>query len=416
MGSYIPSAQGACMTRLIGYMAILCLLATMVGCGGVTSTGTLAYISNSQGSGFTVFNVNTDGTLTLSDISPQNTPASPKVIQFAPNGKWAYFLDQGGTTIYGFTRAGNGTLPTQIGQFYTGPGASSLVIAAGSNFIYVALPNTNMLAIYSIDQTTGILSQVGSNVVIGYAVQQLVMSPGGNLLFGLAPSSQTVLSWTLNPSSGVATGPTTLPVGLDPSYLVLSANGAYAYVLDHQSVTNVPANGSTLAYSTPNIFGFNVLSSGVLDPMPDSPFNENADVNGIYPTNPVAGATSHDNRFLFVANAGTHNVSVFQIASTSGAQGELTEVLGSKTTINGVPVSTASPFDCGYTVKPVACTTPSFVTVSNANNALYIIDAGTQGSTGRIFQYQINQNTGSIRAQNPTSVSAGGGPAWITIR
>ena len=88
------------MKHLIGYTAALCLLAFTVGCGGVTSTGTLAYISNSNGSGFTVYTVNTDGTLTTSSISPQSTPtpggSGPKVLQFSPNGKWAYYLDNAG--------------------------------------------------------------------------------------------------------------------------------------------------------------------------------------------------------------------------------------------------------------------------------------------------------------------------------
>src|SRR5476649_1438023 len=128
MSGNVRSALGACMKRLIGYTAAICLLALMVGCGGVTSTGTLAYISNSQGTGFTVFTVNTDGTLTKSSISPQNTPAAPKVLQFAPNGKWAYFLDQGGANIFAFVRAGNGQLTTQIDEVNVSGQASSLVI------------------------------------------------------------------------------------------------------------------------------------------------------------------------------------------------------------------------------------------------------------------------------------------------
>ena len=67
-----------------------------------------------RGTGFTVFNVNTDGTLTMASISPQTTPAAPKMLQFSANGKWAYFLDAAGANIYAYTRAGNGTLATPI--------------------------------------------------------------------------------------------------------------------------------------------------------------------------------------------------------------------------------------------------------------------------------------------------------------
>ena len=196
------------MKRLIGYTAALCLLAVMVGCGGTTSTGTLAYISNSTGTSFTVYNVNTDGTLTLSDISPQNTPAAPKVVQISANGTWAYFLDAAGDTIYAYRRAGNGSFPTLIDSYPVGPGASSLVISPNSAFLYVALPNTlsGALAIYSIDPATGILSQVGSNLQVGYPMTQLVMASGGSTLFGLSPTKQAALAWTLNTSSGVGHG------------------------------------------------------------------------------------------------------------------------------------------------------------------------------------------------------------------
>jgi 6-phosphogluconolactonase (cycloisomerase 2 family) len=392
------------MKRLIGYTAALCLLAITVGCGGVTSTGTLAYISNSAGTGFTVFKVNTDGTLTKSSISPQNTPAAPKVLQFTANGKWAYFLDAGGANIFAYKRSGSGELITEIDSFPVTGAASSLVISPNSNFLYVALPNTQKLAVYSIDSATGILSQVGSSTLIGFSITELAMAPGGGLLFGLAPSQQAVLTFTLNSSSGVALQASNLPVGVNPSYMILSANGNYVYVLDH---TATGANNST-GIASANIYGFNVASSGVLQQMAGSPFNGNADaITGIPPANPVAGATSNDTRYLFVANQGTHNVSVFKINSTSG---ELSEVLGATTTANGIPSSTASPFDCG-----AGCTTPSFLAVSGVNNAMYLLDT----PAGKLFQFRIDQNTGQLRAQNPPSVTAEtatSNPTWITIR
>jgi 6-phosphogluconolactonase (cycloisomerase 2 family) len=386
------------MKRLIGYTAALCLLAMMVGCGGVTSTGTLAYVSNSTGTGFTVFTVNTDGTLTKSSISPQNTPAAPKVLQFSANGKWAYFLDQGGANIWAYTRAGNGTLSTLIDSYPVSGEASSLVIAPNNTFLYVALPNTLKVAVYSIDQNTGILSQVGSPTLVGYAISQLVMAPGGAALYGLAPSQAAILTFSLNSSSGVMTQANTYPVGVSPSYLILSVNGSYMYVLDHTAAD--PILGT-------DIFAYNVSGTN-LTLMAGEPFHENADaITGILPTNPVGGATSNDNRYLFVANQGSHNISTFKINSTTG---EPTEVLGSTTTVNGIQVSTASPFDCGS-----GCTTPSFVSVSGSNNALYVINE----PTGKIFQFQIDQNTGKLRALNPASVgaeSATSNPTWITIR
>ena len=396
------------MKRLIACMAGLCLLALMVGCGGVSSTGTFAYVANKSGGGFTVYTVNADGTLTLNSISPQNTPANPGPLDlvFTPNSKWAYFLDASGSHVYGYTRAGNGTLASAVDTngYSVGPGASSLVVSTNSNFVYVALPTTKQLAIYSIDQSTGQLSQVGSNINIGYAIDQLVMTPSGNLLLGLSTAQQVVVSWTLVSSTGVATQVATTPVGIQPSYLALSTNGSYAYVMDHVATTTVTSGGAS--YTTPNIYGFSVLSSGVLQAMADSPFNENPDVNGVYPTNPVFAVTSNDNRYLFVANQGTHNISSFKISTTTG---ELTEVLGSKTVVNGITTSTASPFDCG-----TGCVSPYFMSVPAGNNALYVLDPSS--SSNKLFQFKIDQNTGRLRAMTPASLSGLSTPNWITLK
>ncbi|MGA3126932.1 MAG: beta-propeller fold lactonase family protein [Candidatus Korobacteraceae bacterium] len=445
------------MKRLIGYTAALCLLAFTVGCGGVTSTGTLAYISNSTGTGFTVYTVNTDGTLTTSSISPQSAPTpagdGPKVMQIAANGKWAYYLDNAGNTIYGYYRDGNGTLTAQIGTWSvsggtSGYGASALVIHPNNMFLYASLPNYlgGAIAIYSIDQSTGILTQVGSNIQLDYPISQLVMTTSGGAIFGLSPASnfktsggqtitgkQAVLFWTVNSSSGLLTGPIATPVGVSPNYMVLSANGSYMYVLDNTATTLINAttivNGQSVSCATlsstsaaytgcysPNIYGYNVSTSSTtpLSPMAGTSvgggnvFNENADlITGIFPSNPVAGVTTNDTHFLFVANQGSHNVSVFKLNATSG---QPTEVLGSLSTVNGISVSSASPFDCGS-----GCSTPSFAAVAKANNALYLLDI----NAGRIFQFAVNENTGQIRALSPASVgaeTATSHPAWITIR
>jgi 6-phosphogluconolactonase (cycloisomerase 2 family) len=419
------------MKRLIGYTAVLCLLALTVGCGGVTSSGTLAYISNSTGTGFTVYTVNTNGTLTTSSISPQTTPAAPLVIQFSANGKWAYFLDHTGkdtlgrptgSTIYAYTRAGNGTLSTFIGTFAVN-GATSLVIAPNNLYVYVAEPDvavpggqTGELAIYAIDPSTGILS-TSAILNVGYSIEQLVMNSSGSLLFGLSTSQQTVVSWTLNASSGSATQVSTLPVGTVPDYMVLAANGNFMYILDATATTpnypNVALGGAP--GSSPNFYAYSVASTGILSGIPGQPgqplgvFNENADLQtGIFPQNPIGGVTSNDSRFLFIANQGGtqgSSISVFRIEAVSG---EPSEVLGSLTTVGGITTSSESPFPCG-------CTGASFAAIAKTNNTLYVLDE----AAGKVFQFEVDQNLGVIRALVPPSQpaeSATSSPTWITLR
>jgi 6-phosphogluconolactonase (cycloisomerase 2 family) len=399
------------MKRLIACMAALCLVALTVGCGGVSSSGTLAYVSNSTGTGFTVFTVNTNGTLTPASISPQTTPAAPKMLQFSPNGRWAYFLDTPGTNIIAFTRAGNGTLATHIDTIPVNGAASSLVISPNNLFLYVSLPGalTGELATYRIDQSTGDLFQVfGSNTPLGFSITQLLMAPNGSVLYGLAPAQQAVLTFTLNASTGLATGPNTFAVGPTPpcrDYLtntadqapcggmILSANGNFLYVVDQT------ATGS-----------FTNIVTG----LSGSPFHENADLiqvggQNLFPTEPVAGVTSSDSRFLFIANLGTKNISVFKIGTGSPlGLGELDEVKGpGLITVNGNQVSTQSPFDCG-----TGCSAPDFLSVSKTNNALFVLDT----NAAKIFQFNVDQNTGRLRPLSPASLSAGATPTFITLR
>ncbi len=400
------------MKRFIGYTAVLCLLAIMVGCGGVTSTGTLAYVANSNGTGFTVFSVNTDGTLTTASISPLPTPQAPQNIVFSPNGIWVFFLDAAGDNIYAYRRSGNGTFaaPVSTSPFPVGPGASSLVVTPNNQFVYVALPNQlgGALAIFSVDQATGILSQVGSNIQVSYPMTQLLISPSGDTLYGLARARQTVLAWSLNTTSGLVTGPATLGVGNDPAFMVLSPKGSYMYVMDHTETTVIANAKSGLPPGpSPDIFALNV-SGTTISKMSGLPFHENADLlSGNFPAGPVGGVISSDSRFLYVANQNGF-ISVFRLSSTTG---EPSEVLGSLATVNGVATSTASPFTCG-----TDCTTPAFINISAQNNALYVLD--TTPNANKIYQLAINQSTGQLRSLSPASVgaeSATSNPIWITI-
>jgi hypothetical protein len=190
--------------------------------------------------------------------------------------------------------------------------------------------------------------------------------------------------------------------------MVLSTNGSYLYVLDHQDTAPYPNPGTGGTGPSPSIYAFTTASTGILLTIPNSPFHENPYQLSPYPfpSNPIGGATSSDSRFLYIANLGSGNggfVSVFSISATAGLLGQLTEVIGQPTFVNGVAVSsTASPYPCGCS--------PTFLAVARANNGLYLL------SPTAIFQFAIQQNTGVLRAFQPASVPVSNNPTWITIR
>ncbi len=386
------------MKRLISCMAVLCLAALLaaltVGCGGTSSSGNLAYVSNSTGTGFKVFTVSTQGPLT--NPSQQNTPAPPKQLQISANGKWAFFLENSGNRIFGFTRSGNGTFVNPItgSPFNLTSSGSSIVITPNNKFLYAAIPGSNDLAIFVINQSTGELTQIGTNHV-GDAITQLAIRPDGSALFGLAPTNQEVVGFRLDPNSGSAQKLSTGSIGFNApdKGLILSADGNFIYVPDQ---SQPPAGVG------PVIYGFSTNANGDLEPIAGVTFNEHADANThIFPTVPVGGATSNDNRWLFIANQGSHNISVFDIHTVGG---------GDPREFPGVA---PSPYDCGTFVPPeVSCSPPSFIAVSKLNNAIYVLDT----NAARIFQLAVDQSTGVLRSLEPHSVDAGPTPVWITIR
>jgi 6-phosphogluconolactonase (cycloisomerase 2 family) len=426
----------------LGCIAVICLAALVaaltVGCGGTAHSSTLAYVSNSTGTGFTVFSINNNGTLTTASVSPQNTGIAPKLLQISANGKWAYFLNNTSTVdgcspggcIYGFTRSGNGAFQEAItgSPFPLTSAGSSLVISPNNLFVYAAVPGSNEVAIFRIEQSTGQLIQLGSNKPVGAAITHLAIAPDGLALYGLAPTQQAVLGFRIpdpligsivNSNSPGSIGPSAPDYGL-----ILSVDGNFIYVPDKTQTDtfttngNVNGTGVTFTGQSPTIYGFSTKTNGVegaLQPIPGVVFHENADLSPLaeqppnpaqYPTLPVAGATSNDSRWLFIANQGSHNVSVFDIHSLGGAAP--IEVQGTVTSTNGVPSSTASPFNCG-----AGCSmTPTFIAVSKSNNAIYALDT----NTARIFQFALEQNTGRLRPLSPASVDAGPTPVWITIK
>ena len=393
------------MKRLISYVVAACLLAIIAmttGCGGTASTGKLAYVANSKVSDFTVLNVNSNGILSDASIGAQQTTEPPIRMVFTPNKKWAYMLNAAGSTIYGYERSGNGALSNKIGSGYSinDTGSTALAVSTNSQYLYVALPNKGWLTVFEIDPTTGILTQA-SSTPIGYQITQLIASSSGTLLYGLAPAQNAIVTFKLTANNGTVTLAATNSVGIVPAYMILTSDGKYMYVPDSKAVITVySGTGAILGYS-PAIYAFSTVSGGGVQPMSTPIYYENPDITTTpskYPAVPVAGAVTSDNRYLFIVNQQSHNITVFHLNDTDGS---LTEVLGST-------ASPASPFDCG-----TGCTTPTFAVVAPSNNALYVLDT----NASKIFQFGFNSNNGNLRILNPSFQSAetGGYPTWITI-
>jgi 6-phosphogluconolactonase (cycloisomerase 2 family) len=118
------------------------------------------------------------------------------------------------------------------------------------------------------------------------------------------------------------------------------------------------------------------------------------------PTSP-----SSNQNFLYVANAnaGSGNISVFEICDKTSLNcvtpdGSLTEITGSPFSANGEPGSMVM-------VNPKVNTPPS-------GTFLYVADR----KLNRVLQYSIAGVTGSLTALSPASLSTGATPVWVSAR
>ena len=267
-------------------------------------------------------------------------------------------------------RASDGTLQPQAqgspNSINAGPlGASSLAISPNSQFIYVATPGgATELAVYRIvNENTGQLNLVQqSNPVVTVPITQLAMSPSGNVLYGLSPavpSNGHVVAITLDPAGGLPIAQVAQNVGsaTPDNGMILSANGKYLYVLDDSQPTQPNYTDlNNITGISPTIYDFTTcLATSECATNParlvsiGGPFHEDADLAQtppLFPQGPVAGATSRDSQYLFIANRDTHNISVFDIHTKP--DGEPVEFNGGAVTnVGGTPVSTNSPVRCG---------------------------------------------------------------------
>src|SRR5580692_141143 len=157
----------------------------------------------------------------------------------------------------------SGTLTELAGTPYTvGDGAHSVVIHPSGKFLYVANPgqNENDISLFDI-LSNGYLNEIPprTNVAIngngtpggGAQPALLVMDPAGNYLYVMNTASDNISVFSIDSSTGALTQVPTSPFslsGLTPLNMVLTPTGNFLYVSvsGGQIGTN---NGSILCFS-----------------------------------------------------------------------------------------------------------------------------------------------------------------------
>jgi len=272
--------------------------------------------------------------------------------------------------------------------------------------------SSNSIATYKVN-SDGTLSTIGSQDVGTNPPVALAMDSAGKLLF--VASSATCIHGTSTIKAGyisvfsigsnagltkVAGSPFAVPAAAgspapDPLSLAVT-HTVFPIPGTPARCSSQPAPSAEYLYvadSTGNdVVGYSVNSSGAL-----TPITVTGGVGFATGTTPSGIAVDPCNRFVFVANAASNNVSAYNICSAIGV-GTCTSKDWSL-----VPAS-GSPFSAGTTPGPVA--------IDPFGNFLYVLNTGQSA----ISAFKIAQVSGTLTATSPATFGVGSSPVSMAIR
>ena len=363
----------------------------------VDPTGKFAYVVNQTTDNISAFTINaTSGALLPITGSPFPTGTTPMSVAIDPTGKFAYVTNSFGITGNSVTafsiNASTGAL-TEIDQngasagttVATGNTPVSISIDRTGKFAYVANINSDDVSAYTINATTGALTQIncgggagcnGTNFAAGTDPQSVTVDPTGKFVYVANANSQDVSAYTLNATTGALTeidqdssgAGTTVPTGVGPMSVSVDPSGKFAFV------TNFVSNDvSTYSINA---------TTGALTAL--SPVRSRSGGMAMAMTKGTS-AVRYTPRFAYVANFNSDNATTFSINPSTGA---LTEA--------GTEVAAGDG--------------PQSVTVDPTGRFAYVANEGTDNVT----TFSIDPSTGAL-TEVGTEVVAGDAPHSVTV-
>lgn len=278
--------------------------------GGVTIDGNWLAVVNAGSSDVSLFRVNGDGSLTLTDriSSGGTTPISVTI-----SHNVLYALNAGGSgNISGFSISADGALTALAGSTQplssSAAGPAQVSFAPGGNWLVVTEKAANRIGTYAVDQngvaSAGVFTNSSGTTPFGFGFSNsgfLVVSEA----FGGAANASAVSSY-----DGDATGtwnvisPSVATTETAACWIVVTNSGRYAY-------TTNAGSGTVTGYA---------IHQGGLTLL---------DADGVTGSigagsSPSDIAVSRDSKYLYARAGGTSQIVIFSI----GADGSLAPVSG----------------------------------------------------------------------------------------
>lgn len=319
--SFLRAARAA-LVRNTGIpqvlVAVVVLLAGLsLSCSNNTKSTPLglthsAYITLPQRGSVLLLHIDgTTGVITLGPQTPVVDGTTPTGLALTPSKKFLYAVNSQANTISIFNVGSDGTLTLSGTPTAAGSGPNAAVIDPTGKYLLVTNNFSDDISIFSIDAGSGALTQVGSTVLANTNPSEILMTPSGQFVYVSNPQIGMVSIFSF--SNGVLQQIPDSPVfsGAGARGMALDAGQQFLYVAN-PAATNLPPFQAIIG----NISGFNIDSAtGALTPILGSPFTPaTAGPNG-----PLALTVDPGGRFVYgIASGSSDSIWCFNITSVNG--------------------------------------------------------------------------------------------------
>jgi 6-phosphogluconolactonase len=311
---------------------VVVLAGLFLSCGNRNFTATApnqnAYVTLPASGSVLLLHINgATGAITMGAETPPTENTSPKGLALLPSKKFLYAINSRADTISIFNVASDGTLtlsgtPGPAG----GSGPTAAVIDPSGKYLLVTISNPidvfGYVSVFSIDAGSGALTPVaGSPFPANADPTEILITPSGKFVYVSNPAIGAITAFTFSSSDGTLTQLPSSPIsslsggGGSASGLAVDGSEQFLYVTN-PTASNPPPNAATIG----NISAFTIDSStGALTPILGSPFTVTV-ANGAGPSvGPSAITVDPGGKFVYATTTGSSSsIWCFAITPTTG--------------------------------------------------------------------------------------------------
>ena len=235
------------------------------------------------------------GTGALTLVGAAATGVNPYNVVVDPTGRFVFVANYGGVTAQAYTINQSTGALTSVGTVTT-VGAAFWGVAADptGRFVFVTDSGNTKVNAFTINQSTGALTSVGT-AATGSSCKGVAADPTGRFVFVVNATPNTVQAYTINQSTGALTSVGTAATGIFPYGVAVDPTGKFVFVANYGDTV---VSAFTINQSTGALTSIGTVAAG---------------------TNPHLFAVDPTGRFVFVGNEGSNTVQTYTINQSTGA-------------------------------------------------------------------------------------------------